>query len=83
MVKVARVLLADPDRLHYGYDLRREAQVLTGTLYPLLRRLVGLGWLTDGWEDSVPDGRPRRRYYRLTELGRVELARMLERGNGN
>jgi PadR family transcriptional regulator PadR len=80
MVRVARVLLADPDRLHYGYDLRKEAHVLTGTLYPLLRRLVASGWLTDGWEDSssVELRRPRRRYYQLTDLGRVKLAEMME-----
>lgn len=53
---------------------RRSDQALdlsTGTLYPKLRSLERLGWLDGSWE--TVSGR-RRRVYRLTRSGRVELA---------
>jgi PadR family transcriptional regulator, regulatory protein PadR len=42
-----------------------------------LARFEGLGWLESRWEDIEPaeEGRPRRRYYRLTENG-AERARI-------
>jgi DNA-binding PadR family transcriptional regulator len=56
--------------------------VLSGTVYPLLRRLEDKGWLSSRWEDVDPAaaGRPRRRLYRLTGEGeaaaRAELLRV-------
>ena len=41
-------------------------------LYPLLHRLVRLGYVTTEWR-SPPEGR-RRRYYTLTDEGRDALA---------
>jgi len=37
---------------------------------PSLRRLDKRGWLETRWENSVPQGRPRRHLYRLTGDGR-------------
>lgn len=54
----------------------RQLTVLTGlrngTLHPILERLRSHGWVEDKWEDRDRRelGRPLRRYYRLTELGR-------------
>jgi DNA-binding PadR family transcriptional regulator len=44
-----------------------------GTIYPILDRLQGLGWLVSRLEDGIPQGqvRPRRRYYHLTGPGEV------------
>jgi DNA-binding PadR family transcriptional regulator len=51
---------------HHGYDIS------PGTLYPLLRRMESMGWLTG---TSDPSGGLRaRRDYRLTEEGRKVLA---------
>ena len=49
----------------------------SGTLYPVLQRLQDAGWLRAEWEqiDPVAQGRPARRYYRLTPSG-VEQARV-------
>lgn len=43
----------------------------SGTSYPILARLQRAGWVTSNWEtvDPAEQGRPRRRYYRLTGAG--------------
>jgi hypothetical protein len=53
----------------------------SGTVHPILARLETVGWLESRWEEIDPrvEGRPARRYYRLTsdgmELARTALAR--------
>src|SRR5215470_2227930 len=47
-------------------------QVETGSLYPALHRLEAKGWIDAEWRLS--DKGKRARYYRLTTLGRKELA---------
>ena len=46
-----------------------EADLAGGTLYPILARLEGRGWLRSEWEEDVAEGRPARRYYVLTDEG--------------
>lgn len=75
---VLRVLLADPAREMYGLQVCAGAGLPSGTIHPILARLEHEhGWLTSRWEDIKPqdEGRPRRRYYRLTEDG-AERARI-------
>jgi PadR family transcriptional regulator PadR len=67
-------LLADPARWRYGYDLSRETELASGTLYPILMRLAAQKLLDTGWEPSDEPGRPPRHTYRLTTDG-VALAR--------
>jgi DNA-binding PadR family transcriptional regulator len=79
----------------HGYELAkvvrdlRHAKRLTayGTLYKALARLEREGFLASRWEDpqaAADEGRPRRRFYRLTLEGEAalneELARARERG---
>ena len=76
----------DPDRLHWGTDLSRRSGVQPGALHPILGRLLEAGWLTDSWEDpgeGLRVGRPLRRYYRVTDAGRTELAALLERARAD
>lgn len=74
---VLRALLQDPTQERYGLQICAAAGLPSGTIHPILARLEGLGWLESRWEDSDPheQGRPRRRYYRLT-LGGAESARL-------
>lgn len=69
----------------HGYQLAgvvrdmRQARRLTayGTLYKALSRLEREGFLASRWEDpnqAAADGRPRRRFYRLTLEGEGALA---------
>jgi PadR family transcriptional regulator, regulatory protein PadR len=86
-VAVARVLrefLEEPTAHRYGYDLMRATSFPSGKLYPILTRLVRLGWLTREREEVDPTeaGRPARFFYRLSPAGaeaaRDELAAMRE-----
>ena len=81
MQKVAAALMTNPDERHYGYTVCRSAKMRSGVAYPILHRMLEAGWLSDGWEHPRGydgTGRPPRRYYEVTELGRKELAAALE-----
>ena len=58
-----------------GAELMRLARVSSGTLYPILLRFEKTGLLESRWEEVTPEslGRPRRRFYRLTQAG-VQVA---------
>jgi PadR family transcriptional regulator PadR len=64
----------------YGYAILKrvrevsagEVQWTDGMLYPLLHRLERLGHVVAEWGES-PEGR-RRKYYRITDTGRAQLA---------
>jgi transcriptional regulator len=47
-------------------------QVENGSLYPALHRVEAQGWIAASWQLS--DKGKRARYYRLTPLGRKQLA---------
>lgn len=71
----------------YGYEIvttltkRTEGtlEVTDGTLYPVLYRLERGGFVAVRWE-TPPRGVPRK-YYRLTEAGEAELARLTHEWN--
>ena len=73
---VLRTLLADPAQELYGVEIGHAAGLPSGTVHPILARLEGVGWLESRWEEIDPrtEGRPARRYYRLSPDG-IELAR--------
>ncbi len=80
LVQVAVALMERPGDRHWGYDLSKRAEVRSGVLYPILRRMLEEGWLADGWEDTTEQraaGRPPRRYYEITEQGARELGAVL------
>jgi DNA-binding PadR family transcriptional regulator len=68
---VLEALLQEPERELYGAEIGDLADLRSGTVHPILARLEGVGWLTSQWEDIDPqvEGRPPRRYYRLTAEG--------------
>ena len=88
---VFHILLAISDGARHGYaiikevDVRSQGDVMlsTGTLYAAIKRLLG-----DGLIEETKSGKgvvnvdERRRYYRLTALGRkvarAEVNRMIE-----
>ena len=71
---VLEVFLSAPDVPRYGLEIGAHAVLPSGTVHPILARLEGLGWLDSGWEDVDPSavGRPRRRFYRLTDAGAAQ-----------
>jgi len=52
-------------------------QVETGSLYPALHRLERQGWVSAEWKKS--DSNQRAKYYKITALGKEQLARDYER----
>ncbi len=74
---ILRTLLAGPAHGHaIAKHIQRTSedllQVETGSLYPALHRLEAKGWVAASWELS--DKGKRAKYYRLTALGRRQLA---------
>lgn len=79
LIAVLMTLMASPDDRHWGYEMSRQTGLRSGVLYPVLHRLLDEGWLIDGWEELVNEGRqrPPRRYYELTDEGRQQMGAML------
>lgn len=76
LVQVALGLMADANGRHWGYDLSKRSGVRSPVMYRILQAMLDEGWLTDGWEEQAQAGkakRPPRRYYELTDAGKVEL----------
>lgn len=66
----------------WGYALSKKSGVRSGVLYPQLDRMLGEGWLEDHWEEhDEAKKRPPRRYYALTDAGRMELGAVVKRAD--
>jgi PadR family transcriptional regulator, regulatory protein PadR len=77
LIKIAAVMMSNPDGKQWGYDLWRQSGVRSGVMYPILRRMLEDGWLEDGWEDPATTiGRPPRRYYTITTFGAGQLEQL-------
>jgi DNA-binding PadR family transcriptional regulator len=83
MVSVLRAMLENPTRELYGLEICAAAGLPTGTVHPILARLEAAEWLESSWEliDSKTEGRPRRRYYRLSEHGAVRAQAAVARAD--
>src|SRR5437899_1716163 len=76
---VFEILLALADGERHGYDVMQDVEQRTGgrivlhagTLYRALSRLLEQGLIEELDERPDRDGDERRRYYRLTTLGRA------------
>ena len=71
-VSACSVLQAIVDGAHYGFDVIERTGLPSGTVYPALSRLERDGYVASSWEDEASahaEGRPARRYYRLTAHG--------------
>jgi PadR family transcriptional regulator, regulatory protein PadR len=84
MATVLKVFLEDPDQPRYGFELMKLTGMASGSLYPMLARLEGAGWLTKGREDIDPRAaaRPARTHYTITGAAagaaRLQLAALSE-----
>ena len=66
------VLQAIAAGFQYGFDIIDQTQLPSGTVYPALGRLERDGLVKSAWEneqDAHAEGRPARRYYKLTAPG--------------
>jgi len=79
---VLRTLAVGPAHGHsIAHAIERESdevlQVEHGSLYPALHRLEDRGWIASFWGTS--ENNRRARYYRLTPVGRRQLAAQTSR----
>jgi PadR family transcriptional regulator PadR len=76
------VLHAIASGSRFGFDIMAATGLTSGTVYPALDRLEQLGLLRSHWEeeaDAHAEGRPARRYFRLTAPGVTALQAALAR----
>ena len=70
------VLRAILDGAAYGLDIMERTGLPSGTVYPTLSRMEKRGFLQARWENeatAAKEGRPRRRYYRVTGAGEAAV----------
>lgn len=75
-----KVLQALAAGAQYGLDVIEATGLPSGTVYPALSRHERDGLVTSAWESAVHahrEGRPARRYYRVTPQGRRTIDRAL------
>ena len=75
------VLQAIADGVEYGFDVIDRTGLPSGTVYPALSRLERDGYVRSAWENADAahqQGRPARRYYRITAPGTRALAETLD-----
>lgn len=71
-ITAVSVLHAIADGYQYGFDVIDQTGLPSGTVYPALSRLERDGLVKSAWEneqEAHADGRPARRYYKLTAAG--------------
>jgi transcriptional regulator len=74
------ILALVEERARHGYEISKLIEARSGgalsfhvaSLYPLLYRLEGRGWIEGRWVEKA--GQRRRRHYRITAEGRRVLA---------
>ncbi len=77
-------LLIISSRESYPTDILKTLKenqliVVEGTMYPLLTRLKNLGYLGYNWKESLSG--PPRKYYFITDEGKVFLNELLDDWN--
>ena len=80
-VAAVGVLQAVASGFEYGFDVIDATGLPSGTVYPALGRLERDGLVRSAWEDEAAahaEGRPARRYYRVTAAGQRSLAETRE-----
>lgn len=71
-ITAVSVLRAVANGFEYGFDVIDATGLPSGTVYPALSRLERDGYLRSAWENerhAFNEGRPARRYYRVTAAG--------------
>ena len=72
------VLQAVAQGHRFGFDVMDVTGLPSGTIYPALRRLEAQELVRSDWEKdgkARKEGRPRRRYYEITAIGRAAAQR--------
>ncbi|MEU5266889.1 PadR family transcriptional regulator [Amycolatopsis sp. NPDC021455] len=77
LLDVVQVLTQMDEKVH-GWDLAARCGQSTPNVYRVLERLLRVGWVAYEWEAANPEpGKPRRRFYWLTDEGAAQAPRLL------
>lgn len=61
----------------WGYRICEDTGLGSGTVYPILERLLEADLVAATWEEPKPTDRPPRRFYSLTDSGAAAYAAAL------
>lgn len=78
----ALILKAVSLEYSFGFDIMDVTGLPSGTVYPALRRLERDALVLSEWEaddNALENGRPARRYYRITQAGKASALAASER----
>jgi DNA-binding PadR family transcriptional regulator len=75
-VAVANALLSPQEPRPWLRDISRRTGLKSGTVHPILDRMLDKGWVTARREKTKEGS---RRYYQVTELGSDELGKLVAR----
>ncbi len=83
LLQVLAIFLEKPGQPFCGSNICDFTKLSTGTVYPILCRLEQNGWLESEWEKVEPQsvGRPRKRFYSLTNKGWMKTQDEFEKLN--
>lgn len=81
MLRLLGSLSVTPHEWRHGYDIMKETELLSGTLYPLLMRMTDQGHVEAEWREPERPGRPARHAYRLTAQGLAFARTALDQGD--
>jgi DNA-binding PadR family transcriptional regulator len=76
------ILQAVANGYPYGFDIMDTTGLPGGTVYPALRRLEEMGYVSSKWEKqhiAQKEQRPPRKYYEMTGEGAEALADAVKR----
>jgi PadR family transcriptional regulator len=79
-LRVLRLFIENPGGELSGAQISKQLGIASGSLYPILFRYEEAGWLRSQWEEIDPTkaSRPRRRYYRLGDVGQRRATELIE-----
>lgn len=80
LMRVTKVFMDAKSYRATGADIMKATKLPSGTVYPMLERMLNAGWVRAEWEDVDPSavGRPRRRFYFLTGVGQTAATRAID-----
>ncbi|MFF5082538.1 PadR family transcriptional regulator [Actinoplanes sp. NPDC000266] len=77
---VLEVFIAAGGAELHGWAIIKASHRGGPTVYKILERLDGMGWVSARWDDEPADpNKPRRRYYKLTGEGVTQAQLLLAR----
>jgi len=84
-LKILGVFMDNIDNKLTGSDVMRESHTFSGTVYPILIRFEKAKWLKGEWEKGDPKqlGRPLKKYYKITALGKKKALSKIQEKNSS